>query len=344
MNARTIRIVEEHVPAPSQNGAAPDEPYAHITNYVEQLDIAQMLSEPLEPIEWLWGSDEAGYIERATVNCLHGFGGLGKSLITGTLALAITLGGRLLDQECAKGRVLIIDAENPRREIKRRTQRLRLDPDATRYLRASGPILSAGFEKWLELEILDHKADLVILDSQRGLYPGDEKEANEMRLFYSALRRIAEETDAAILVIHHDNKGRDFSGSTDIDASVDTRMHLHVDDKDEDIVYLKHAKCRQAKRLPEVKIEIIVDSTGVYITSKGERQKSPGGRPASKLPTVQTDILEILVRADGPMTRSQIAYSLNVEHNDSTLRRAWTALQNAGEIIHIGGGQCTLKT
>jgi hypothetical protein len=244
--------------------------YTKIEERVEELNLAQLLAEPDEPIEWLWGSDEQGYIEVGSVGCLHAFGGSGKSMVMQALARSITNGEELLGMPCAKGRVLIIDAENPRREIKRRVKRLGLDPERTRYLSTRAPILETGFADWLYEEIQNHQADLLILDSQRGLWRGDEKEAGEVRLFYTELRTVADETGCAIVVIHHDNKGKDFSGSTDIDAAVDFRLHMTVDQKDEDVRFLDQAKMRGAKRLPKIEVVIRFEGFRLFV-EKGDR-------------------------------------------------------------------------
>ena len=47
-----------------------------------------------------------------------------------------------------------------------------------------------------------------------------------MRRLYRVLNRIAEQTRCALLVVHHDNRGGSYSGSSDINNSVVSRLHL----------------------------------------------------------------------------------------------------------------------
>lgn len=297
-----------------------------INKRIEELDLATLILEDDEPIEWIWGEGDQGYLEVGSVCCLHGFGGTGKSMVVQALGRSVNAGTSFLGQPCKKGRVLIVDAENPKREIKRRTKRLGLDPTKTRYLRAASPILSVGFAQWLENEIIDSDADLVILDSQRGLWSGDEKEAAEIRLFYTELRAVAEAAVCAILVIHHDNKGLTFSGSTDIDASVDVRLHMTRDAKDKTIRYLDQAKMRGAEELTPIEVVIRFEGARLYV-EKGER--TPSG-PARDQRKATAEEISMWVRQQANQQAKPTDIRNKFKISDTTLRGRREELETHG--------------
>lgn len=302
--------------------------YNRIEERVEELNLAQLLAEPDEPIDWIWGDGEQGYIERASVGCIHAFGGVGKSMVMQALTRSITSGDELLGLPCQRGRVLIIDAENPRREVKRRVKRLGLDPERTKYLRTRAPILETGFSDWLYEEITSHQADLLVLDSQRGLWGGDEKEAGEVRLFYTELRNVAEETNCAIVVIHHDNKGLTFSGSTDIDAAVDFRIHMTRDPKDKTIRYLDQAKMRGAEELAQIEVVIRFEGFRLFV-EKGERGSNTSTITTKRKATAEEIAMWIRQQPKQQAGPSEIRHQFGIG-SDSTLRARRMELEAYG--------------
>lgn len=227
---------------PSNNGAGP----------LHQLDVARLLASAPPVHEWVWD----GYIERKTLTILHGDGGTGKSILAGHLARAITNGGICLGHQTTQGNVLIIDAENPLDEITRRLHALDFaHAPMTRiaYYRASDPVLGDTTHVdtgTLANVITLHQSSVVILDSQRGVWAGDEREANEIRPLYRRLQALAEHLNCSIIIIHHDRRTGNFSGSSDIHNSADTRLHLERPDADKPERVLRHAKARSSAELP----------------------------------------------------------------------------------------------
>jgi KaiC/GvpD/RAD55 family RecA-like ATPase len=308
-----------------------------------RLDLALLLSQPDEPIEWVW----TNYIERGTVVCAHGAPGRYKSLIAGGLARCVTTGGVFLGQPVAQGRVLIIDAENPPQEIRRRLRPLGFTPEnieALTYERANGPIYNGEtFEPWLAEVIRETGATLVVLDSQRGIAAVDEKEQLEMRLFYSVLRRVAEATGAAILVLHHDNRNLDYSGSGDIDACVDGRLHLHrpADSDNKRRVFLTHAKLRQLTEdgpQPTLQVEVVIEHGVAYFTVVGT------GEPAKSRPVTDNLRAQVvaLVSTGEVLERAAVARKLGRDPKDATIRSIFSELIREGVIEQVGTNPVTV--
>jgi hypothetical protein len=236
------------------------------------IDIPTLLAAAPPAHAWVWD----GYIERRTLTVLHGDGGTGKSILAGHLARAIIAGGRCLSRDTATANVLIVDAENPLDEIHRRLHLLDMatvPTDRIAYARASEAILRPGPD-YIDVDALiamieHHHTGVAILDSQRGLWAGDEREAVEIRVLYRRLQSIAEQHDCAVIVIHHDRRTGSFSGSSDVHNAADTRLHLTRPDPEKAERVLTHAKARSSAELPAVEYTFGVDhAAGVYLFSQ----------------------------------------------------------------------------
>ncbi len=229
---------------------------------LQRLDIAELLAKAAPPIDWIWN----GYIEAGTVCLLHGDGGTGKSLLMLALVRAAIGGYTFLGRDTFPSRAVIFDAENPTGETHRRLERMDYAHVSNRiaYWQADdaifGPDLAAS-QELLCRHVEAGRADLLVIDSQRACWPGDEKEATEVRPFYAMLRRVANATACAVLVIHHDNKSGGYSGSSDLNAGVDSRLQLI---RDEDgLITLKHEKIRSDVEQPPLCYRLHLEN-GLY--------------------------------------------------------------------------------
>jgi hypothetical protein len=230
---------------------------------VDRLDVRSLLAAPPPPIRWAW----QGYIESGTLTVLHGDGGLGKSQLALGLARATVQGGHFLHRPTRQSRVMIVDGENGLDEIARRLHGWDFTEhaDSIDYLRADAPVLDPSDMSGLRQEIRTSAIGLAILDGQRALWPGDEREALEVVRLYQALyHEVAEPTGAAVLLLHHDNKGGGYSGSTAINGGVASRLHLEAG-ADWPTVKLVHAKARGSARMPTLDYRLEFDA-GRWLT------------------------------------------------------------------------------
>lgn len=250
---------------------------ADLAILLDQLDITTMLETDPPPIEWLW----EGYLARGTLNLIHGDAGLGKSLICLAIASSCTIGTELLTKECTTCDVAIIDAENSRDEIHRRirTAYNRVsNPKRLHYYRTDATILgqrdkTAELFAWIKNQT---DSDLIILDSQRALWEGDEREQGEAGRMLRYLARIAELLNICILIVHHDTKAGEYSGSSDISAALTgSRLHLtraaKKDNQDAEgwnERKLIHAKCRigSEQSIEQFRIEL---TNGIELVHAG---------------------------------------------------------------------------
>lgn len=313
--SRIVSSVGRYTPADPY--VAQTVPASPLASRLTRLDLAELLSVEPDPPAWVWN----GYLEEGTVGMIHSDGGLGKSLLTMGLAAAITSGGAyFMGRPTCAGNVLILDGENPAREIHRRLTAFGFTSAEERlgYIRVEEPVLGypGSTEELLGPLIEAHKARLIIFDSLRALWAGDENETTEVRPMFTALRRVAEELGCAFLVVHHDNKGGGYSGSTDLHNSLDSRLHLHrpaPSGKEREIRpedrrrILTHAKMRGGgPELPRLDFQVVM-SDGRFDLELDEAAPRHEPKPDDRLERIGQ-----LVRANLSMTPGELARAVDI--------------------------------
>ena len=146
----------------------------------------------------------------------------------------------------------------------------------------------------------------------------------------SALRRMARETSAAIVLVHHRGKGAaDFRGSSVIVDQTDMLFALGRETGDPEQRTrrkLHTAKCRIDEE-PEARwLAITADrSRGLVTVDQAEPYEPEGGRPRD---TLRDDVLALLTGIS--QSGARIARALGREKTDGTVRRLLDDLQAAG--------------
>lgn len=172
------------------------------------------------------------FICKGDLHLLIGEPNIGKSWITMAMSVAIAKGAPdfLGYKIPSPGRILYFDEENPEDLVFHRFIKLGLDKasaDNIRYVSNYGLRLDHDPQIALD-EALDYQPSLIVLDSLTRYHGEDENSAGAMAdLFNSAIKPLARETGAAVIVIHHVNKSDSSSsfkrarGSGDITAFPD---------------------------------------------------------------------------------------------------------------------------
>ena len=195
---------------------------------LHHLDTASLVNDAPPIIDWVWDD----YLAPGTLNMLHGDGGLGKSYLSLKIAeqMSRAEGGELFGKKIHPGGVIILDGENAAVQIHHRIHNTTITADANvNIFSVDQPIL--GYEEKTN-HIFQHIADtydprLVIIDSQRALWSGDEKEQMEIGRMLRTFAKGLEAFPYATLLLHHDNRGKDYSGSSDTNAAISgARLHL----------------------------------------------------------------------------------------------------------------------
>jgi hypothetical protein len=205
---------------------------------------------PRDPVEWI----VKGFIYKKCILVVYGDGGTKKTWFSAFVSACVSGGVACGDFETKKCRVLFIDEENGDDEISDRLGRcLRgalVDETADlRYISlAAFHLDNPQDEAMLMAEIKAQEAGLVVLDALADLMIGDENSKQDTQPVFNALRRIAEKTGAAILVIHHANKNGGHRGSSVIKDAPDILLQVSSD-PDSNFINFKTEKNRKGKAL-----------------------------------------------------------------------------------------------
>ncbi len=181
----------------------------------DHLDLVPLSSIEPEEVQWLW----EGRIPLGKLTVLMGDPGLGKSLLTTTIASTISTGGVFKDgQPVTSSTVIILTAEDGLADtVRPRLDAARADVSRIFALRSvkekADDLIGRLFQLandiiLLEQAILYTGAKLVIMDPLSAYLGGvDSHKAAEVRAVLAPLSAMAERTGVAVLVVHHLNKG-----------------------------------------------------------------------------------------------------------------------------------------
>jgi len=209
----------------------PNEPEGQPERFA--LTWADRVYEASAPLEFLVGDGLNGLITKGSVNLLVGEGGSKKTWAALDLAVCVAMGEKWLDFETRQTAVLIVDEESGPRRLQRRlletlNGHLVQREDAPPIAYTSLAMLDMGNPddvNALHVKILESNAGLVIIDALADIMPArDENAVKDVQPIFMQLRRVAESTQAAIVVIHHSNKQNGYRGSTAIKGAVDLML------------------------------------------------------------------------------------------------------------------------
>ncbi|QKC97280.1 AAA family ATPase [Mesorhizobium sp. NZP2298] len=236
-----------------------------------------------------------GMVPMRQVTILNGDGGVGKSLLALQIAAASALSVDTLGLEPLARPALYVGAEDSADEFHRRLAdivghhkmamsdmwRFRLLPLADRDALLCVPNRLGAMEptvlwKRLVVTIQDLKPGLVVLDTSADLFGGDEIKRAQVRQFIAMLRKVAMESDCAIMLLAHPSvagmqTGTGSSGSTAWNNSVRSRLYLTrpegKDDIDPDARVLTTKKINYGKVGNELRMRW---QDGVFVLDDGK--------------------------------------------------------------------------
>jgi hypothetical protein len=203
---------------------------------------------PQPPLEWIINK----LISRGSVTIFYGEPGSKKTYAMLSLAVCTALGKNWLGLETKPCKVLIIDEESGERRFTLRlaaTIRGELGDDSVNIEFIS----LAGFKmdnkkdvEEIQKLIEERKADLVIFDALSDIMDGDENSKQDTQPVFTNLRRVAEKTNAAIIIVHHANRMGGYRGSSAIKGSLDLMVKMLSED-DSDWITFKSEKSRDTE-------------------------------------------------------------------------------------------------
>ncbi|QDU17474.1 hypothetical protein CA11_53160 [Gimesia maris] len=189
----------------------------------------------LPDTEWLVRS----HITEDSLICIYGSPGAGKSFLA--LDWALSIASNKSWQDCydvKNGSVLYIYSEGFK-GLKRRLKAWEIQHDK---IDASNIIFDEAQNNFCELEEAEeilsdaisdfgHKPKLIIVDTLARNFQGNESSSEDMGQFVASLDYLRKESQATVIVIHHQGKDRDkgMRGSSSLLAACDMGIHVGID-------------------------------------------------------------------------------------------------------------------
>jgi hypothetical protein len=317
-----------HEPASSngRNGHGPD------WGKLRVLDTHRLVTTPPEPLDWI----AEGIYARGKLTLFGGREKGGKSLVQLGLAVCMASGGGEIAGISVKpGTVLIIDAENGEREIHRRLRAIGLKPEHSERLVCAE---ARGFDLREDLgqvvDLIDrYEPDLLLLDSFRALWRGDERDEAQVADALDPLRELSHDRVLAAGLTHHAQKaGEEYRGSSAIGASVEWVVMLSRvrDDLDRTRRKLSNPLARFAREREDRWLSICSEGDDGPVWLDGaEAFKRP--KPRDETAQAVMDTLTGDVKS-----RSEIARLAGL--SPSTTARILRDLKNDGLAVETAGG------
>lgn len=251
--------------------------------YGKQSESKAMTDEPLMPLSVVCVADaqikEITYlwkprIVRGMLTMISGAEGIGKSWLTCVLAAGKSTGngfpviaenGRLTFEKCEPGKVLMLSAEDSLSQIIK--PRLEAVGANTKLIYVVDEPFTFDEKGLLKLRalILELQPELIIIDPLFAFTPAktDINAANQSRAISKELAAIAEETNAAFVLIRHIGKAKGNGdsraaglGSIDWRAAVRSELIVGTNPENEAERVIVHDKCNYAPKAEAISYTI----------------------------------------------------------------------------------------
>lgn len=254
--------------------------------------------EPQPPIDFLLDK----VISSNSVNIVYGEPGSGKSYALLSMAVCIANGLPWLGLNTKPTRCLIIDEESGDHRLSRRLgECLRGENAGTEtpidYISLAGFMFDNPADA-VELQtiIRSQESGLVIIDALADVMAGDENSKQDVQPVFNHLRKITENTGAAIILIHHSNKSGGYRGSSAIKGAIECMIQCEKSE-DDNILHFKSEKNRDGETHKWNAIATWQDDTFTLRRSNAEK--------AEFLPSGQEYVIRYL-REHGPSSVNAI--------------------------------------
>jgi hypothetical protein len=186
--------------------------------------------DPLPPVGYV----VEGVFAEGSVNLIVGEPGSKKTFTMLDCGVSVSIAEKWLNFQTRKSVVLIIDEESGERRLKRRlagVMRGHSIPKGKAKIFCTSlsglELIRQGEQDALLQLVKDTGAKFVLIDALIDTLIGaDENAASDIQTVFRGLRKIAEETRAAIIVIHHVNKNGGYRGSSAMNGAIDLMLKV----------------------------------------------------------------------------------------------------------------------
>lgn len=297
---------------------------------------AELRSKTFKPISWVVND-----LIPDGLTMLAGKPKLGKSWLMLGVAVAVAQGGWTLDVKCAQGDVLYAALEDNERRLKGRMAKvcqLGEWPARLTFWTDMARIEEGGLDQLREWIASVENPRLIVIDvfskvrrpkgGTEGLYDAD-------YLAAAPLKKLADETGVAVVVVHHlrkqaaDGDPLDMvSGSTGLTGAMDTILVLN---RGSDGVTLYG----RGRDIEEVEMAVEFDRLTCRWSNLGDAREV-------RLSDERRRIIDVLRAEAEPMSPAQIADVTGTPSGN--IRRLLFSMARDGEVIKAGRGRYTLPT
>ena len=154
----------------------------------------------------------------------------------------------------------------------------------------------------LQEEIIKHEIGFLVIDALAEIMDGDENKKEDTLPVFTRLRRIANETNTSILVLHNSNKKGGYRGSSSIKAAVDLMVRVEGDEESKFLDYFTE-KNRHGKKMVWAAKSVWTDDKSQFYLE--ERESLIG----KKRPSQSQEYVLRFLRENGPSTVPEIMAS-----------------------------------
>jgi hypothetical protein len=189
---------------------------------------AEILATEAQPIPWVWDL----FLPRGALALLVAFMKVGKSTFIYALAIAVARGISFLRFPTQQGAVLIFALEEHPRDVRRHLEQFGMCTKDPIYVVTGQLHNNPELLEEVERFIVEKQITLVIIDTLTQFWAvADENSNAEVIREVSPLLDLARQTDAAVLLVHHERKsggdeGRGIRGGSALFALVDQAFLL----------------------------------------------------------------------------------------------------------------------
>jgi hypothetical protein len=289
---------------------------------LELTSLADLLAEPDEAVEWL----VEDRIPAGAVVLLAGKPKAGKSTLARALAYALTSGDRWLGWRTHFGPAWYLAFEDKRSEMRRHFRQMGATgrEPLRLFINQSAPELLPALYELAEKE----RPAVIFVDTlQRLINAKDMNDYAEITTKCAPLLKLARDTGATLVLVHHANKfgeGLDsILGSTALAGSVDNVFILGRGER-----YRTLSSIQRIGTDLEP-IVVTLDETTGRVDAAGRKQDAEEADAADK-------ILDALNEAEGPVTENWIKNHVDGRLQDTV--RGLRLLVRQGRVIRSGRG------
>ncbi len=288
-------------------------------------------------------------IPKDAITCISGAPKVGKSLFATNLAIAFVKGYSLFGQfDVVKSSVLYIGIDEPERLTNERFKKIlggedivdialsSADEDLERFYFIGNLSISLDEDSVVEdllLFCLQYQIDVIIIDSFRRIFSGDENESRTINKIQRAFKRFIDAKISVIFLHHHGKEGSNprtnitekLRGSSDILAMVDSLLMIEkVSEKRNKLV---QAALRMDLPVQPFIYEHVSTSTDFRLVYIGELEPIK-----SILARISELVLDIVSKSQQPLRQKEIIEAVlknDRDTSETTVKNALKSLVDA---------------